>query len=467
MPHTAHLGADYHVLTNEEKREHRKEIGEVVLRPLRHTGIAGKIWIGALLIIFIFGCYAYYLQLKNGLKVTAMRDYASWGLYISNFIFFVAISLVGALISSVLRLTNFDWYRPITRIAEIIAVSAILFAGLIIIVDMGRPDRVLNLFIHGRIQSPIVWDVIVVTTYLVTSLLFLYMPLLPGIALCRDKLTDKPKWQRWIYKVLALGWNGSHDQWKIMKRSIAIICILIIPLAISIHTVTAWLFATTLRPGWDSTNFGPYFVAGAFQAGTACVIIAMFVFRKAYNLQKYLTEVHFNQMGKLLVFLCLIYAYFNLNEYLVPAYKMRGAEGKLLNDLFTGHYAPLYWSVQIFGMALPAVLLLWKKARRPVPIAIIALFVVVAAWFKRYLIVTPIMLHPYTPIQNVPANWAVYFPSWVEMAIVAASLAGVLLIITIFSKFFPIISVWETLENEGIELEEMDNPETEPETAKI
>ena len=147
-----------------------------------------------------------------------MRDYASWGLYISNFIFFVAISLVGALISSVLRLTNFDWYRPITRIAEIIAVSAIIFAGLIIIVDMGRPDRVLNLFTHGRIQSPIVWDVIVVSTYLVTSLLFLYFPLLPGIALCRDYLTEKPKWQRWLYKVLALGWNGSHRQWQIMKK---------------------------------------------------------------------------------------------------------------------------------------------------------------------------------------------------------------------------------------------------------
>jgi molybdopterin-containing oxidoreductase family membrane subunit len=338
-------------------------------------------------------------------------------------------------------------------------VSAIIFAGLIIIVDMGRPDRVLNLFIHGRIQSPIVWDVIIVSTYLVMSVLFLYMPLLPAIALCRDTLTNKPKWQRWMYKFLALGWTGTHAQWRIMKRSISIICILIIPLAISIHTVTAWLFATTLRPGWDSTNFGPYFVAGAFQAGTACVIIAMFVFRKAYKLQKYITEVHFNYMGKLLVFLCLIYAYFNLNEYLVPAYKMRGAEGKLLNDLFTGHYAPLYWSVQIFGMGLPALLLLWKKARRPVPIAIIAFSVVVAAWFKRYLIVTPIMLHPYTSIQNVPANWAVYFPSWVEMAIVAASLAGVMLIITVFSKFFPIISVWETLESEGIELEEMDNPE--------
>jgi len=450
--------AEYHSLTEEEQRQHRREIRDVVLRPLRHTGLLGKLWIAGLIIVILIGCYAYYLQLRYGLKVTAMRDYASWGLYISNFVFFVAISLVGALISSVLRLTNFDWYRPITRIAEIIAVSAIIFAGLIIIIDMGRPDRVLNLFTHGRIQSPIVWDVIVVSTYLVTSVLFLYMPLLPGIALCRDQLTEKPKWQRWIYKVLALGWKGNHGQWKIMKRSIAIICILIIPLAISIHTVTAWLFATTLRPGWDSTNFGPYFVAGAFQAGTACVIIAMYAFRKAYGLQKYLTEVHFNQMGKLLVFLCLIYAYFNLNEYLVPAYKMRGAEGKLLNDLFTGHYAPLYWSVQVFGMALPALLLLWKKARRPLPLAIIALFVVVAAWFKRFLIVTPIMLHPYTTIQNVPPNWAVYFPSWVELAIVAASLAGVLLIITVFSKFFPIISIWETLENEGIELEELDNP---------
>ncbi len=227
-----HLGAEYHLLTEEEQKQHRLEIRDVVLKPLRHTGLAGKLWIALLLIVFLIGCYAYYIQLKYGLKVTAMRDYASWGLYISNFIFFVAISLVGALISSVLRLTNFTWYRPITRIAEIIAVSAILFAGLIIIVDMGRPDRVLHLFIYGRIQSPIVWDVIVVSTYLVTSLLFLYLPLLPGIALCRDQLTEKPRWQRWMYKVLALGWKGNHSQWHIMKKSISIICILIIPLAI-------------------------------------------------------------------------------------------------------------------------------------------------------------------------------------------------------------------------------------------
>ncbi|MBK5285790.1 MAG: polysulfide reductase NrfD, partial [Bacteroidia bacterium] len=211
------------------------------------------------------------------------------------------------------------------------------------------------------------------------------------------------------------------------------------------------------RPGWDSTNFGPYFVAGAFQAGTACVIIGMFVFSRAYNLQKYITELHFNHMGKLLVFLCVVYAYFNINEYLIPAYKMRSAEATHLNDLFTGSTAPIYWSVQIFGMALPAVLLLFNKMRKPAPLTIIAFLVIIGAWFKRYLIVTPIMLHPYLPIQNVPAGWASYFPSWVEISIVAASVAGVLLIITIFSKLFPMISIWETMEGEGIDLEEMDN----------
>ena len=457
MQTNIHHGVHHSEHSPAEERQMRREMRDDVLRPIRHTSTLGKVWIACLLLVIAVGCYAYYTQLRNGLKVTSLRDYASWGLYISNFVFFVAISLVGALISSVLRLTNFEWHRPLTRIAEIIAVSGIMFAGLIIVVDMGRPERLLYIFNHGRIQSPIVWDVIVVSTYLVTSVLFLYFPLLPAIALCRDELTEKPKWQRWLYKFLALGWNGSEQQWKLMKRCVSILSVLVIPLAISIHTVTAWLFATTLRPGWDSTNFGPYFVAGAFQAGTACVIIAMFVFTRAYNLKKYITDVHFDHMGKLLVFLCLVYAYFNVNEYLVPAFKMREAEAKLLNDLFSGPTAPVYWAVQVFGMALPAILLLFKRMRKPLTMTIISLFVVVGAWLKRYLIVTPIMLHPYLPIQNTPAKWASYFPSWVEISIVSASLAGVLLIITLFSKLFPMISIWETMEGEGIDLEEMDN----------
>lgn len=440
----------------EKQTKRREEMREDILRPLDKTSLAGKLWIAFLVVIMLIGGYAYYQQLKYGLIVTGLRDYASWGIYISNFVFFVAISLVGALISSVLRFTNFTWYRPITRIAEIIAVAGVIWAGLIIIIDMGRPERLLNVFLHPRLQSPILWDIVVITTYLTTSVLLLYLPLLPGIAICRNRLTDKPKWQRWMYKFFALGWNGTELQWKIMKRSIKMLCIIIIPLAISIHTVTSWLFAMTLRPGWDSTNFGPYFVAGAFLAGTACVIIGMYVFRKFYHLEKYITEVHFDHMGKLLVFLCLVYAYFNLNEYFVPYYKMKGAEAKLLTSLFSGQFAGLYWSAQILGMLLPACLLIFRKMRTPGIVTFFAVPVVVFAWVKRYLIVTPILLNPYLPIQNVPESWKNYFPTWQEMAIVSASLAGVLLIITIFARLFPIISIWETLENEGIELEDLD-----------
>ena len=444
-------------LNIEEQNNERQRLRDAVLKPLRTSTLLSKLWIAFLVFIICIGLYAYYIQLTNGLKVTALRDYASWGVYISNFVFFVAISLCGSLISSILRLTNFTWHWPITRIAEIIAVAAIMFAGLIIIVDMGRPDRIYYLFMYFRIQSPIVWDVVVVMTYFTVSFLFLYFPLLPGIAMCRDLLTEKPLWQRKMYKILALGWNGNHSQWKIVKKCVNILSVLVIPLAVSIHTFTAWLFATTLRTGWDSTNFGPYFVAGAFLAGTGCVILGMAIFRKAYHLEEFITEQHFNFMGKLMVFLCLIYAYFNINEYLVPAYKMKVAEAHHLRELFSGSEAWLYWSVQIIGMALPALLLLFKPFRKPIPITVIAFVVVVGAWLKRYLIVSPIMLNPYLPIQNVPENWKHYFPSWVEISIISASLAGVLLVITMFSRFFPIMSNWEVLEGQGIDLEMLDD----------
>jgi molybdopterin-containing oxidoreductase family membrane subunit len=333
-------------------------------------------------------------------------------------------------------------------------VASILCAGLIIIVDMGRPDRVLYLFSHGRVQSPIIWDVMVVSSYLVTSILFLYVSLLPSISICIDQLKNKPRWQMKMYKVLSLGWKGSISQWKRMNKSIRIINIMIIPMAVSIHTVTAWLFATTLRPGWNSTNFGPYFVAGAFLSGTGAVIIGMAAFRKFYHLEKYITEFHFDNMGKLLVFLGIIYAYFNINEYLIPAYSSRRSEAQLLSEILTGKSSFLFWFTQIIGIALPIVLLIFRKMRRPRPMTVIAVFIVVGAWLKRYLIVVPVLLNPYLPLQEVPRSWTLYFPSFIEIAIVAAFIAAALLFITIFSRFFPIIAIADVVEGKEKEIEE-------------
>lgn len=409
-------------------------------------GMSGKLWVATLLVICAVGLYFYIEQVRFGLGITAMRDYSTWGIYIANFVFFVAISLVGSLISAVLKLSGAHWRTPLTRISEMIAVSSILFAAIVIIVDMGRPDRFLNVVLHARIQSPITWDVIVIATYLVISLLLLYLPLVPDLALMRDRLKGIPAWQHKMYKFLALGWNNHPEQEKILRRAERILAILIIPVAFGIHTVTSWLFATTLRPGWDSSNFGPYFVSGAFMVGAGGVIAAMYIFRTHYKWDKYLTDKHFDYMGRLLVLLSLVYLYFNINEYFVPAYKMKGQEAEHLKALFYGDYAPLFWSVQILGMIVPIIVLLFRKGRKPFPMFIIAILVVVGAWFKRFLIVIPTLSHPYIPMDRVPESWQHYIPTFKEWCITAATLAGALLIVTLMARLFPAIPVVETID---------------------
>lgn len=403
------------------------------------------VWTGTLILICLVGAFAYYRQLKYGLVVTNMRDYASWGIYISNFVFFVAISLVGSLITAIFRLANVHWSTPLTRIAEIIAVSAITFASLIIIVDMGRPESLVNLVAHGRLQSPISWDVIVIGTYFFISLLLLYIPLLPDLKILNDQKEKKVNWLNKLYRFLGNFWKGTAEQFKKGNRSVIILSIMIIPVAFCIHTVTSWLFATTYRPGWDSTNFGAYFVSGAFLVGAGAVVIAMYVFHSYYKLDKYITEKHFDRMGKVVVLLALLYLYFNINEYLVPAFKMKKPEQAHLTELFTGQFSTLFWFAIVIGMVIPIFVLLTKKGRKPLPMFIIGIMVVVGAWFKRYLIVTPTLLHPFLPMQDVPQSYKVYFPSWEEWAIAMGSLAGALLIITFFVRIFPIIPIHETI----------------------
>ncbi len=423
---------------------------------LRHIPAKSKkfnIWIGILLIIIAIGAFAYYRQIRYGLIVTAMRDYTSWGIYISNFVFFVAISLVGSLVSCILKLSNAKWSIPLTRISEIIAIAAIICASIIIIVDMGRPDRFVNVLVHMRIQSPIIWDVIIIATYLALSFLMLYVSLIPDIALCRDKIPNLPKWQKKFYRIFAVNWKSDPKQYKIINHLIAILSVLIIPVAFAIHTVTSWLFSTTWRPGWDSTNLGPYFVSGALMAGAAVIIVAMYFIRRHMALERYLTEKHFDNMGRLLVLLSLIYLYFNINEYLGPTFKMVGVEEEHITELFFGKYAFMYWLVQIFGLLIPIIVLVFRKMRKPLPLLIISGLVILGAWFKRFLIVIPSLQHPYLPIQDVQDSYRYYVPTWEEWAITMASFAGVLLIITILIKLFPVIPIWETIEENSNKIE--------------
>lgn len=411
-----------------------------------------RMWFFILIMFAIVGLWGWIIQIKTGLGVTGMRDYVSWGMYIANFVFFVAVSLIGFLISSALHLLKINWAKPISRVAEQVAIAFVALAGIIIVMDMGRPDRFLNIFLHGRFASPIIWDVTVITTYLTISVLLFYIPLIPDLALMRDRMGNElPKWQIKLYTVLALGWKGNADQYKTIYHALRVLMLLIIPVGLSIHTVTSWLFAATLRSGWDTAILGPYFVAGAFVAGTAAVIMVMYVYRLRYGLKNYFEDFHFDYMGKLLVFVCLVYLYFNINEYLVPGYKMKAADGIHLKELFKGNFSILFWIAQGAGLVLPIVLLLFNYFRKPLPITIISSVVLISAWVKRYIIVIPTLEHPFLPVQNVPENFQNYAPTSIEVMITIFSFVSALIIISVLAKLFPVITIWEYAEEKGID----------------
>lgn len=436
----------------EEARSSLDKIVNDLTRSIVKKDELTRFWFFILLMFAGVGLWGWIIQVNKGLGVTGMGDYVSWGLYIANFVFFVAISLIGLLISSVLQLLKLEWAKPISRAAEQIAMAAVALAGIIIVMDMGRPDRLMNIFLHGRFASPIVWDLTVVSTYLAISVLLFYIPLIPDLALLRDRQVEGiPAWKNKLYRILAMGWKGNEAQYKMACHALRVLMILIIPVGLSIHTVTSWLFAATLRPGWDSTIFGPYFVVGAFVAGTAAVIILMYVYRIRYKLGDYYTDMHFSRMGQLLVLVCLVYLYFNINEFLVPVYKMKLAEGVHLNTLFSGGYAFLFWFTQIAGLVLPILLVLTKYFRKPLPLTLVSAVVLVSAWFKRYLIVIPTMEHPFLPVQNVPDHFKHYDPTSTEIMIMLFSFFATLLIISALAKLFPVISIWEVAEEKGID----------------
>ena len=434
---------------------------KTIIRDLKPKkfGKRDTIWTISLIVIILIGLVAYIDQLITGQEVTNMRDYALWGIYISNFVFFVATSFVSTITVAVLRLTKNAWRTPIVRIAEIISVAAIIMAGITIMIDMARPDRLLNLFIHARLQSPITWDVVIIPTYIVISLLLLYFPLIPDFAILKTHFKKKePKLSK-FYGKLALNWTGSKAQKLLQEKSIRIIAIMIIPVGLLLQTIDAWLFSTTYRIGWDSTNFAPYFISGAFVAGVGALVTLIYIIRKAKRLENYITDYHFDKLGKLLALACLIYLYFNINEYVIPLFTAKKGELVHLETLFTGSYSILFWAVTIIGLIVPIIVLLFKKGRKPNTMFVIGLMVVIGSWWKRFVIVTPTLLHPFLPIQGVPESWRHYFPSLHEWLITFATLAMAFLIITVCVRYLPVIPIQRTIDE--MEASEANNKNTE------
>lgn len=427
-----------------ESHELKSPIASELLATVGKPYRGEKAGLALLSLITIAGIVAWGIQLKQGLVVTAMRDYVSWGIYISLLFFFVGISLVGAFVSSILRFSEASWRHSLTRIAEAVTLSAILFAAFMPVLDMGRPERLFFLISHGRIQSPILWDVVAIVTYLVGSLLYFYLPLIPDLALMQDNLPDTSSRRKKIFGWMSLGWDGSPVQRRLLEQGMRILSVVILPVAVSVHTISAWLIAMTLRSGWNTSLMGPYFVFGALMAGCALLILMVALLRRVYRLKHYLTPVHFRNLGACLLVLTAFYLYLTLNKYGVPAYTMERGEREVLNDLFFGHFAPLFWFVQLVGTALPLVLLSIRRVRHSIKGVVAAsVLVLLGALVNRFLLVIPNMLHPFFPIQNPPSGFDFYHPTWVEWTITASSMTGFLLVILLLFRVFPVVAIDE------------------------
>ena len=429
-----------------------------ILATLGPLHARGKVCAWVLFVVAIWGLVCWGYQIRNGLAVTAMSDYFSWGIYIIDFVFFIGISMAGTFISAMLRLTGAQWRRPITRMAEGITLFALLIAGPLIIMDMGRPDRFFHVLRYGRVQSPILWDVLSLTTYMAGSLLYLYLPMIPDLAILRDQGQRFAPWRRKLYRVLALGWHGTEQQRDRLERAISVMAVVILPVAISIHTVTAWIFGMTLRPGWHSTIIGPDFVVGALYSGIAAVITAMALFRSLFKLQRHITAEHFKKLGVLLLVVGLVYLYFTVNEYVGSEYMTQVVETQLLGRLFRGSYAVQFWSMVGLGLLVPLLLLTLPWTRTIKGIVAASVLVNIGMWLMRYIIVVPTLSAPYLPVR--PGVVLAYVPTWVEWSITAGGFAAFALMYLLFSKIFPIISIWELAPGPG----PVPTPATGPDT---
>ena len=423
--------------------------GASVLAPLRSITTDHPIRFGlivcSLLAILGWGVYAYYLEYVYGMGLTADRLPVVWGTNVVDFVYFIAISMAGTIISGVLRLSHAAWRKPITRIAEMITVAALPIGAITVMVDIARPDRMINLFLYARLQSPISWDTIAIGTYFIASLIYFFLPLIPDLAIMRDRMPNVGRVRRFLYNRLSFHWRASAGQVSRLEWGITAMAVIIVPLAVSVHSVLGWIYAVTLRPGvGGSTVFSIYFVVGAVYSGLGAMLIVVYCFRRFYHLEKYIEVKHFVYLALIFFAADLTMIYLTVSDFMVPAWAGELLSAGYITSLVVGEYAPQFWFTIFIGFIIPGIIVAVPATRKVGYIVIAGLLANAGMWVERYLIVIPSMAFPELPY---PAG--IFFPSWEDISITVAGFAGFALLLILLSRLVPLISLWEYNEPEG------------------
>ena len=390
--------------------------------------------------MFLWGLVAFMYMMITGMGVTGYNRPVFWGLYEASFVFWIGLSHSGTLISAILRLTHATWRAPVLRGAEAMTAFTLMVGGLFPILHLGRNWRVYYALpypssreLWPNMRSPLMWDAMAITTYLIGSLLFLYVGMIPDLALCG---TRPPDGAGKFYSASSVGLRGTHAQWRRYHVASTLFAVLIIPVAVSVHSIVSWDFAMAKVPGWHSTIFAPYFVVGAIFSGLAGVVIVMAILRKAFHLEDVLTPLHFDNLGKLLCTMSLMWGYFYFAEFLTVWYNRNPEEWEVFRS-YGGHYLPLFLTMIILNFVIPFPMLCLKRVRRSVSAILVpAGCIIVGMYAERLLIVIPSLAR-----RNDPFIWANYFPTWVELSVMAGAAAMFVLMYLLFAKFFPIMAI--------------------------
>lgn len=406
-----------------------------------------KYW---LTLLFTAGCFGLLVvlltyQMLKGMGVTGLNNPVGWGTYITNFVFWVGIAHSGTLISAVLYLFRARFRSAFNRSAEAMTVFAVMTAGLFPLIHLGRtwfffwllpyPNERM-LWVNFR--SPLMWDVFAVSTYLTVSTVFFFVGMIPDFAIAKRVTTGV---RRWIYSVASLGFVGSFHQWKHYAKLYMFLAAFATPLVVSVHSVVSWDFAMSILPGWHTTIFAPYFVAGAIFSGCAMVITLVVPMRKIFKLHRHITIDHFESLAKIMLFTSLIVSYSYVVEFALALYSGNVYESGAFIFRAFGAYRYGYLIMILCNVLIP--LTMFKKNwRRSIPfLYVVSLFVNLGMWFERYIIITSSLSHDFDPY-----SWGYYKLSWVEGGITLGSFGFFFTMFLLFCRFLPIVAISELKE---------------------
>jgi molybdopterin-containing oxidoreductase family membrane subunit len=445
--HVAHL-RETHLMLDPLPRG---QMNDMVMESMHTT--SWKFWVvfgilSVIVAVFLFGAWGY--MIANGLGVAGVNRPSYWGIFLVNTVFWIGISHAGTFISAILRVFKAEFRRPFTRAAELMTTFGLVQAGFSIFMHMGRVWLSYWLMpipnqrgLWPNFHSPLSWDLLAITTYLLSSTMYLFLPLIPDLAMARDR-TPHGTWQKTFYRVLALGFRGTEGEWTHLRNAMNIFAFAIIPVMFSVHTIVSWDFAAATRPGWNSTIFGPYFVVGALHSGMGAVAMVLAVVQSRMKHMKYFIRgEHFEALGMLMLLVSMAWAYFFFNDYMVQWYGGDKWTQQLLHFHEGGPLGWMWFAMLIFNVAIPWATL-WNKKWRSNPwlLFVVGLLINVGMWFERYIII-PISL----TINRMPFTWRMYTPG-VEVYLGIGTVAFFILLYMGASRLIPLIPVWEVQEGQ-------------------